>query len=167
MMNSSDQYATKTLPTDYESLIARFPPRVIRSRSSPEETLQVVKEFVHPDNLSIALPNPDLEAEDSHSFELGFRHDSGSWTTTSSWILPDITESRITWSFEEVSKIFSTRNTFFGRARIAEPAMVGEFPTAVIPSRGSMPLSRSNSSSKARKATLENRNPTAANFRWK
>ncbi|YCM45844.1 TonB-dependent receptor [Verrucomicrobiaceae bacterium 227] len=38
--------------------------------------------FVHPDNLSIALPNPDLEAEDSHSFELGFRHESGAWATT-------------------------------------------------------------------------------------
>lgn len=35
--------------------------------------------FVHPDNVSISLPNPGLEAEDSHSFELGFRHDTGSW----------------------------------------------------------------------------------------
>ena len=27
--------------------------------------------FVHPNNVSISLPNPDLEAEESHSFELG------------------------------------------------------------------------------------------------
>ncbi len=37
--------------------------------------------FVHPDNVSISLPNPELDAEDSHSFELGFRHEAGAWST--------------------------------------------------------------------------------------
>ena len=31
--------------------------------------------FVHPDNVSITLPNPNLEEEDSHSFELGARYE--------------------------------------------------------------------------------------------
>ena len=35
--------------------------------------------FVHPNNLSISLPNPDLRAEDSHLFEVGLRHQSSSW----------------------------------------------------------------------------------------
>lgn len=38
--------------------------------------------FVHPDNVSISLPNPDLEAEDAHSFELGATHKNDRWTTT-------------------------------------------------------------------------------------
>ena len=37
--------------------------------------------FVHPNNLSISLPNPDLRAEDSDLFELGFRHESSSWNS--------------------------------------------------------------------------------------
>lgn len=37
--------------------------------------------FVHPNNLSISLPNPDLRAEDSHVFEVGGRHESGSWNS--------------------------------------------------------------------------------------
>jgi len=36
--------------------------------------------FVHPDNVSVSLPNPDLDAEDSHSFELGLRHENGAWS---------------------------------------------------------------------------------------
>ena len=31
--------------------------------------------FVHPNNVSITLPNPDLEEENSHSFELGARYE--------------------------------------------------------------------------------------------
>ena len=38
--------------------------------------------FVHPDSVSILLPNPDLEAEDSHSFELGVRHQASSWDSS-------------------------------------------------------------------------------------
>lgn len=38
--------------------------------------------FVHPDNTSISLPNPDLEAEDSHNFELGLNHRANNWNTT-------------------------------------------------------------------------------------
>lgn len=37
--------------------------------------------FVHPDNLSISLPNPGLEAEDSHAFEVGFRNQTDEWNT--------------------------------------------------------------------------------------
>lgn len=37
--------------------------------------------FVHPNNLSISLPNPALEAEDSHAFEVGFRHLTDEWNT--------------------------------------------------------------------------------------
>lgn len=37
--------------------------------------------FVHPDNLSISLPNPNLEAEDSHAFEVGFRRQTDHWNT--------------------------------------------------------------------------------------
>lgn len=40
--------------------------------------------FVHPDAVSIVLPNPDLEAENSHAFELGMRHQSGPWNSTTS-----------------------------------------------------------------------------------
>ena len=36
--------------------------------------------FVHPDNLSISLPNPDLEAEDSHAFEFGLKHETDNWS---------------------------------------------------------------------------------------
>ena len=32
--------------------------------------------FVHPNNVSITLPNPDLEEENSHSFELGARYET-------------------------------------------------------------------------------------------
>jgi len=38
--------------------------------------------FVHPDNVSISLPNPELQAEDSHSFELGFNYETDHWNTT-------------------------------------------------------------------------------------
>lgn len=38
--------------------------------------------FVHPDSLSILLPNPDLEAENSHAFEFGLRHQTVAWDTT-------------------------------------------------------------------------------------
>ena len=37
--------------------------------------------FVHPNNLSISLPNPDLRAEDSNLFEVGLRHESSSWSS--------------------------------------------------------------------------------------
>ena len=37
--------------------------------------------FVHPDNLSISLPNPNLKAEDSNAFEIGFRHETEEWNT--------------------------------------------------------------------------------------
>ena len=37
--------------------------------------------FVHPNNLSISLPNPDLRAEDSGLFEVGLRHESSSWSS--------------------------------------------------------------------------------------
>jgi hemoglobin/transferrin/lactoferrin receptor protein len=40
--------------------------------------------FVHPDAVSISLPNPDLEAENSHAFELGLRHRNDSWDTVAS-----------------------------------------------------------------------------------
>ena len=40
--------------------------------------------FINPDSVSILLPNPALEAEDSHSFELGVRHQTGSWDSTAS-----------------------------------------------------------------------------------
>ena len=40
--------------------------------------------FVHPDALSISLPNPDLDAENSHAFELGLRHQSERWDTVAS-----------------------------------------------------------------------------------
>jgi len=35
--------------------------------------------FIHTD-LSISVPNPDLEAEDSHSFELGLKHKTDDWS---------------------------------------------------------------------------------------
>ena len=38
--------------------------------------------FVHPDNLSVSLPNPDLEAEESNSFELGLTHETERVSTT-------------------------------------------------------------------------------------
>lgn len=38
--------------------------------------------FVHPDSVSILLPNPDLEAENSHAFELGLRHETAAWNST-------------------------------------------------------------------------------------
>ncbi|MGC6459417.1 MAG: TonB-dependent receptor domain-containing protein [Akkermansiaceae bacterium] len=38
--------------------------------------------FVHPDNLSISLPNPGLEAEDSHNFEIGVKHRTSHWDTS-------------------------------------------------------------------------------------
>ena len=42
---------------------------------------ELVGVFVHPDNVSISLPNPDLEAENSHSFELGVRHVGNGWSS--------------------------------------------------------------------------------------
>lgn len=38
--------------------------------------------FVHPDNVSISLPNPNLEAENSHSFEVGARFKNDRWASS-------------------------------------------------------------------------------------
>lgn len=71
--------------------------------------------FVHPDSVSISLPNPDLEAENSHAFELGLRHRNDRWDTVASvyWNRFDnFLESNVpTGEVVDGLNVLTTRNT--------------------------------------------------------